>query len=593
MLYNKVYYIYIKWLRVLFIGFLTIFFCSNFSFAETEEITLSTYYPEPYGEYEDLCAKTLQVGSINNVPPLASMVHMEGIGIADYDEDANGDPDPAQYILASGDVYFNGDNKQMRVYDGTDWIGVGESLWALHSNGTDIYRDTGDVGIGTDVPLDRLHVAGSILIDVVGNPSVHFQDDDQVYTLQTLGETNSFRLFDNTHNQDRIVVTDTGNVGIGTDNPTAKLAVSGGNVVFSGNFSTAPALSVPISGAGSRLMWLQQQAAFRVGSVTGSQWDSANIGTYSTGIGYNTIANGSWATAIGVGAEASGTSSVAIGPHTKSSGSNTVAIGSGAESTVNYAIAMGDRAKATGNWSVAIGLYSEATNEYAFAMGQRAKATHAGSFVWADDSADAYFSSNGNNTFNIRASGGIYFKGGMPGISNMKYTSCDVAEFMDTLKEDKIKEAEIVSIIDEGLLGRSSKPYDENMLGIISGEKTCSFYMGDPDSKDEDIKRLPIALAGPVYIKVCAEKGVIAIGDPITSSFIPGVGMKADVSGRIIGYAMENEDFTKFEKDEKDGVKEILIFVNLGYYVTDGDFGKLRRFSELERRIRRLEYKVF
>ncbi|MEY3480418.1 MAG: hypothetical protein RIQ71_1193 [Verrucomicrobiota bacterium] len=47
---------------------------------------------------------------------------------------------------------------------------------------------------------------------------------------------------------------------------------------------------------------------------------------------------------------------------------------------------------------------------YAFAAGRRAKATNEGSFVWAD-SLDADFSSLGTNTFNLRASGGVFIRG--------------------------------------------------------------------------------------------------------------------------------------------------------------------------------------
>ncbi|MFH1645931.1 MAG: hypothetical protein ABIB11_05865, partial [Candidatus Omnitrophota bacterium] len=214
-----------------------IFLCSYPSFAETEEITLSTYYPAPYGEYEDLTASSFAIGANPSVPTVSGVMNFEPLTVM---------PSSAM----EGDLCYDDAANRLKYHDGSNWVEVGAGLWTLHSNGTDIYRNVGMVGIGTEEPLDRLHVAGSLLLSVAGNPSVHFEDDDQVYTLQTVGATNSFRLFDNTHGRDCIVVTDTGNVGIGTDNPTAKLVVSGGNILAEGMSHG----SYPAEGL-SKMMW--------------------------------------------------------------------------------------------------------------------------------------------------------------------------------------------------------------------------------------------------------------------------------------------------------------------------------------------------
>jgi len=46
---------------------------------------------------------------------------------------------------------------------------------------------------------------------------------------------------------------------------------------------------------------------------------------------------------------------------------------------------------------------------YSFAAGHDAKATNDGSFVWSDDSSSSPFASTNNNSFNVRASGGVQF----------------------------------------------------------------------------------------------------------------------------------------------------------------------------------------
>ncbi|MGB0432072.1 MAG: hypothetical protein ACPGLV_16475, partial [Bacteroidia bacterium] len=49
----------------------------------------------------------------------------------------------------------------------------------------------------------------------------------------------------------------------------------------------------------SRMFFDKSKSAFRVGSANGNQWDTANIGNYSTAMGRNTSALGNYSTAIG------------------------------------------------------------------------------------------------------------------------------------------------------------------------------------------------------------------------------------------------------------------------------------------------------
>ena len=103
----------------------------------------------------------------------------------------------------------------------------------------------------------------------------------------------------------------TGNVGIGTTAPQARLHVTDSNVVFS---AADPLLAVPgntpVSGAGARMMWYPGKAAFRTGFIDGVQWDKNNVGFYSFASGYNTTANNLYSTALGRNTLASGTSAL-------------------------------------------------------------------------------------------------------------------------------------------------------------------------------------------------------------------------------------------------------------------------------------------
>ncbi len=141
------------------------------------------------------------------------------------------------------------------------------------------------------------------------------------------------------------------NVGIGTITPKARLHVVDSSVVFSATGDVnLPAGDPPISGAGRRMMWYADKAAFRVGMVNGSQWDNANIGIASFATGIGTYANGD-------GSAAFGANNIAIGNYSFAAGRSAMAAGEGS-------IAIGRSSQAKGNYSSAFG-FSTVVNSYA------------------------------------------------------------------------------------------------------------------------------------------------------------------------------------------------------------------------------------
>ncbi len=86
--------------------------------------------------------------------------------------------------------------------------------------------------------------------------------------------------------------------------------------------------TVPDLGAGTRLMFYTGKAAFLAGKVDGTQWNNANVGYFSTAMGYNTYAPGTYSTAMGYGSTASGLYSTAMGYFTTASGAISTAMGS-------------------------------------------------------------------------------------------------------------------------------------------------------------------------------------------------------------------------------------------------------------------------
>ncbi len=120
-----------------------------------------------------------------------------------------------------------------------------------------------------------------------------------------------------------------GNIGIGTTTPVTKLHVADSGVVFTA-FGQSPPLepgNPPVSGEGRRMMWYPEKAAFRVGSVAGSNWNKDNIGLFSFATGQDTRASGNYSFASGLFTKAIGFFTTATGYSTEAIGLNSSASG--------------------------------------------------------------------------------------------------------------------------------------------------------------------------------------------------------------------------------------------------------------------------
>lgn len=102
-----------------------------------------------------------------------------------------------------------------------------------------------------------------------------------------------------------------------TGNSTGARCTNGGSVTD----------CIPDEGAGTRMMWYPEKAAFRAGYVNGTQWDDANIGNYSLAIGQNVRASGDNAVALGLRSTAANGSSLAVGEDNTATGYASVAMG--------------------------------------------------------------------------------------------------------------------------------------------------------------------------------------------------------------------------------------------------------------------------
>ncbi|MHC1776311.1 MAG: hypothetical protein AB9834_12970 [Lentimicrobium sp.] len=116
-------------------------------------------------------------------------------------------------------------------YNGAAWTTIGNGIWT--QNGNDVYANiTGNAGIGTTLPEDKLHLYNStnlrILIETPDNfyAGVRTRNSQREYFMGTIGDR--WSVFDNNVGGERISVLPDGNVGIATTtpDPSAALEVS-------------------------------------------------------------------------------------------------------------------------------------------------------------------------------------------------------------------------------------------------------------------------------------------------------------------------------------------------------------------------------
>ncbi|MCC7180968.1 MAG: tail fiber domain-containing protein [Acidobacteria bacterium] len=245
--------------------------------------------------------------------------------------------------------------------------------------------------------------------------------------------------------------------------PPSISLLSGGGIVARADGESG----IPASGAGTRMMWYPGKSAFRAGRVNGPHWDDPGTGLYSAAFGLNTVASGASSVAFGeattataaastalghsttaagsaamaVGREtiASGVESMAFGNGTQAVGAQSLAGGLGTSSIGDHSVALGEGTVANGRSSTALGEHSTASGNQSLAVGYQATTTGfaalaagygavangdvsvaigtravtvpaaRGSFVFADTSSEAPFTSFAPDEFVVRAAGGVGF----------------------------------------------------------------------------------------------------------------------------------------------------------------------------------------
>ena len=250
-------------------------------------------------------------------------------------------------LFIKGQMIYDDGNQQSGYILQSD--GLGTASWADPSsiandndwflNGSDIYNaNSGNIGIGTNNPDDKLHIHDpgntqvKIESSVNGLASLELDAADTKASVDfyengtwagTMGyDVDDDFLFWQEDGYGKILTGKDGKIGIGTSSPSSKFHVEDGAVLFDGTSG-----STPTSGSGRRFMWIPNKQAIRAGSVIGTEWDNANIGIGSTAFGQNNTASGANSTSFGQANSATGFRSLAGGVSSEASGSGSTAIG--------------------------------------------------------------------------------------------------------------------------------------------------------------------------------------------------------------------------------------------------------------------------
>jgi len=98
--------------------------------------------------------------------------------------------------------------------------------------------------------------------------------------------------------------------------------------------------------------------------------------------------------------------------------------------------------------------------------------------------------------------------------------------------EGEVGDGSIVSY-DGALYTLSKGSYDTTMRGVVTSQATIELRSIDGAPPGT----YPVVGTGIAQVRVNGENGAINVGDTVTSSSTPGIGMKADKSGFILGVA--------------------------------------------------------
>jgi hypothetical protein len=182
---------------------------------------------------------------------------------------------------ANGLVVYDTDEESLFLYNGTGWLPlVTDSGSQWEPDGGNIFRNSGNVGIGTSSPQYPLHLLGGIGVSwfVERTAGALLRGTANINDASVGTQNNaSFRLV--TNNAVRMHVAPDGKIGIGTINPTARLHLVGDLRIQDGTHGAGKILSSDLEGNAT---W-EPSIWSRIENTSDIYYENGNVG-----IGQNT-----------------------------------------------------------------------------------------------------------------------------------------------------------------------------------------------------------------------------------------------------------------------------------------------------------------
>lgn len=454
-------------------------------------------------------------------------LNTRGINVNASGQVGIGTSNPTAMLEVAGTPSVDGIKFPDGTLQKTAAIGGGGSIWTL--NGTNAYYNAGNVGIGTNSPASKLDIAAvgdgaEVLRLSTERPWVFRQSSTGSVTRLQMRPLTGLKNFDITGPSGGPVATffsDESNpaVGIGTNNPQAKLDVAG-------------------TGAGAQLLRLSTERPwiFRQ-TLTGP---STGLELYSTSGQKNFQITADNNSPVATFIADSANPRMGIGTSTPVSKVDIV--GQDGLTITGFQPFMTLRDSNSGNIRARIQntfadihFYTEAS----FATGI------------------PMMSIRNNGVTSVKI---LEIRGGADVSEQFEISNSAHLDSKSPSSEPEIQPGMVVSIdpARPGKLLVSRKAYDRKVAGIISGAggvKT-GMMMGQQDSIADG--QHPVALTGRVYAMCDASSAPIEAGDLLTTSDTPGCAMKASdrerTPGAVIGKAMT---------DLKKGKGLVLVLVTL------------------------------
>lgn len=146
-------------------------------------------------------------------------------------------------------------------------------------------------------------------------------------------------------------------------------------------------------------------------------------------------------------------------------------------------------------------------------------------------------------------------------LSNLRSVFAQASETSNSIaisveiSDKNVKDGDIITATSQGYK-LSTYAYDPSVYGVVVTNPAVSI-------RDTTGKSTPVVQTGKTLVRVSTANGAIKKNDFITSSLIPGVGVKAETNGFVLGFALED-----YKNSNPNAIGKIAVSISPHYNAT-------------------------